>query len=287
MEDYFNKYRLEPQQGEISRTIEINHAEIMALNKMIMFLKFECTDLEAGLYAGSASLNSLLGKVLEIHPFRESQQEFLMTPNPRIAGIVMDQLERADLLERTSSARRSNELKRIIMEAMIYPYAYDEQLMQREYYEPLLPNSGVQTGEQWIEQIVCIMYKEPYVQQIHSKWGRLPLAIRNLLLLIDYDTELQMNGLLTALDNFDTRRQSEQLITALQDAGLRQEAVLIEELNLQRTLEQDRDAAGNLTEAFAAKLQTAERMIQLDEHSQLYECMYEYAEQAMQSWRQE
>ncbi|WP_458119345.1 hypothetical protein [Paenibacillus sp. Z6-24] len=284
MEQYFNKYRLEPQQGEPPRTIEINHAEIMALNKAIMFLKFECTDSEAGLYAGSESLNSLLGKVLEVHPFRERQQDYLMRPNPRVAGTVMDQLERVDLQERTSSARRSPELNRRIVEARVYPYAYDEQLMQREWYEPLLPESGVQTGEQWIEQIAGIMYREPHAEQIHSSWDRLPLAVRNILLLIDYDTELHMNGLLTALDNLDARHQSQQLITALQDAGLCQEAGLIGELQQLRSLEEDKDAAGSLTEAFATKLHTAERILQSGGHSVLYDRMYEYADCVMQSW---
>ncbi|ANF96388.1 hypothetical protein [Paenibacillus bovis] len=284
MGEYFNKYRLEPQKGETPRTIEINHAEIMALNKMIMFLKFECSDPEAGLYAGSTSLNSLLGKVLEVYPYRESQQDFLMKPNPRIAGIVMDQLERADLIERTSSARRSPELNRLIMEAMVYPYAYDEQLMQRESYPPLLPEDEVQTGEQWTEQLAGIMYKEPHAEQIRSSWDRLSLGIRNLLLLIDYDTELQMNGLLTALHNFDARHQLDQLITALQDAGLVHEAILVQDLQQLRSTEEDIDAAGNLTRVFAAKLQIAEQIIQSDEHSFLYDRMYDYADCVLQSW---
>lgn len=283
MEQYFNKYRLKPEQGETPRTIEMNHAEIMALNKAIMFLKFECTDPEADLYAGSESLNSLLGKVLEVHPFGERQQDFLMRPNPHIASTVMDQLERVDLQEGTSSTRRSAELNRLIVEARVYPYAYDEQLMQREWYEPLLPEAGVKTGGQWIEQIAGIMYREPHTQQIRSSWDRLPLALRTMLLLIDYDTELQMNGLLTALDNFDARHQSLQLITALQDIGLWQEAGLIEELQQLRSFEEGKDAAGGLTDAFAAKLQTAERIIQADEQSFLYDRMYEYADRVMQS----
>ena len=89
------------------------------------------------------------------------------------------------------------------------------------YIDLALENAN--TGEDFVQTMVD-KYKNPEVNlSNYPKW------IKNILVLIDYDTELQMDGL--------SFKSYINVIEALNDAGLHDEAQALQELEMASSIE--------------------------------------------------
>ncbi len=64
-----------------SKTITITQAEINALKKLIMYIKFSCEENESLQYASSYSINSFLDKLIDIDCFGNAARAFYSKRN--------------------------------------------------------------------------------------------------------------------------------------------------------------------------------------------------------------
>ncbi|WP_411345953.1 hypothetical protein ACE3MZ_08190 [Paenibacillus sp. WLX1005] len=281
MDNDINRYRQQLEAGEVSTTLELTHGEMIALRKALAYLKFECLDHEANLYAGSTSLNSLLGKTLEKGPLAEHTRQFYNRINPQAEQFIADRLELEYASEGRSWQQLDTQSRRTIMEARLYPFPYSGDVQNYTTYDALLPQEGTEHGEQWAQQLADTMYEPPHSEWISTHWQQLAPSMRQLLLVLDYDIELQMNGLLGLLHNIGKREY--ELLPMLNELGLQQDAQWITPLQMQQRREQ---AEGN--EEYSASLlerirEVERQLLVYRDPAAFYERIFGYADQVLKS----
>ncbi|QOS76989.1 hypothetical protein JNUCC31_19450 [Paenibacillus sp. JNUCC31] len=104
-----------------TRPIHLTQGEINALQKALLYLKFECEENDSLLYAGSPLLNSVLEKVLKVSAFREFAKDFHSRPNAYAETFMRNKLERS-YAEEFAPRERTEEQKAEILRCCMFPY---------------------------------------------------------------------------------------------------------------------------------------------------------------------
>lgn len=106
---------------DATRPVYLTQGEINALQKALLFLKFECEETDSLLYAGSPLLNSVMEKVQEVHVFGAYAKDLYSRPNERTETFMRDKLERF-YAEELVPRERTEEQKAEILRCCMYPY---------------------------------------------------------------------------------------------------------------------------------------------------------------------
>ncbi|GLR09513.1 hypothetical protein COO59_04825 [Mixta theicola] len=77
-----------------TKIIKLNQAEVNALKKSILYLKFSCKETDSVLYAGSPLINGVLDKLLNVDDLGQFAKEFYSKKNPTNESVVREKLER-------------------------------------------------------------------------------------------------------------------------------------------------------------------------------------------------
>ncbi|MDR6718682.1 hypothetical protein [Paenibacillus sp. 2003] len=111
----------EQTKEHITKPIYLTQGEINALQKAILFLKFESGETDSLLYAGSPLLNSVLEKVRDVSAFGEYAKELHSHPNEYAECFMRAKLERS-YVEELAPRKRTEEQKIEILRSCMYPY---------------------------------------------------------------------------------------------------------------------------------------------------------------------
>ncbi|GGH69521.1 hypothetical protein GCM10008014_52990 [Paenibacillus silvae] len=106
---------------EVTQAVYLTQGEIHAIQKALLFLKFECEETASLLYAGSPLLNSALSKMREIDVNSEFIQKFHACPNPHAAAFMREKLERSYAEEHVPHERTEEQLAEIWRSCM-FPF---------------------------------------------------------------------------------------------------------------------------------------------------------------------
>ncbi|MGN7411040.1 hypothetical protein [Paenibacillus sp. SAF-068] len=104
-----------------TQAVYLTQGEINALQKAILFLKFESEETASLLYAGSPLLNSVLEKVRDVSAFGEYAKELHSRPNEYAERFMRAKLERS-YSEELAPHERTEEQKIEILRSCMYPY---------------------------------------------------------------------------------------------------------------------------------------------------------------------
>lgn len=104
-----------------TKPIYLTQGEINALQKALLFLKFESEETASLLYAGSPLLNSVLEKVREVSAFGEYAKELHSHPNEYAERFMRTKLERS-YAEELAPRELTEEQKIEILRSCMYPY---------------------------------------------------------------------------------------------------------------------------------------------------------------------
>lgn len=110
---------------ETTQAVHLTQGEIHAIQKALLFLKFECEETESLLYAGSPLLNSALSKLREADVHGEFSKQFHSCPNPRAEAFMRDKLERSYSEEHVPHERTETQLNDIWQSCM-YPFPVEQ-----------------------------------------------------------------------------------------------------------------------------------------------------------------
>ncbi|QIW15757.1 hypothetical protein A4G20_05140 [Pasteurellaceae bacterium RH1A] len=92
----------------------LNNDEILAIIRLIFFIKFEADDPELLIYAGSPTINSALEKMLLSHPFYKDRMEHFGQLNQESLDFVKSKILK-------DSRLNENMLKELVNNC-IFPY---------------------------------------------------------------------------------------------------------------------------------------------------------------------
>lgn len=106
---------------ETTQAVYLTQGEIHAIQKALLFLKFECEETESLLYAGSPLLNSVLSKMREVDVHGEFAKTFHSRPNPRAEAVMRQKLERSYAEEHVPHERTEAQLDEIWQSCM-FPF---------------------------------------------------------------------------------------------------------------------------------------------------------------------
>lgn len=106
---------------DATQPVHLTQGEINALQKAILFLKFECEETESLLYSGSPLLNSVLEKVRDVSAFGEYAKELHSRPNEHAERFMRAKLERS-YAEEIAPRERTEDQKIEILRSCMYPY---------------------------------------------------------------------------------------------------------------------------------------------------------------------
>ncbi|NMI07487.1 hypothetical protein HF638_26175 [Paenibacillus sp. SZ31] len=106
---------------DATQPVHLTQGEINALQKAILFLKFECEETESLLYSGSPLLNSVLEKVRDVSAFGEYAKELHSRPNEHAERFMRTKLERS-YAEEIAPRERTEDQKIDILTSCMYPY---------------------------------------------------------------------------------------------------------------------------------------------------------------------
>ncbi|WP_339239783.1 hypothetical protein MKX40_04630 [Paenibacillus sp. FSL R5-0517] len=104
-----------------TQAVYLTQGEINALQKAILFLKFESEETASLLYAGSPLLNSVLEKVRDVSSFGEYAKELHSRPNEYAERFMRAKVERS-YAEELAPRERTEEQKNEILRSCMYPY---------------------------------------------------------------------------------------------------------------------------------------------------------------------
>ncbi|MDO3409624.1 hypothetical protein QWJ34_07600 [Saccharibacillus sp. CPCC 101409] len=256
------------------KTIEVSQSEIAAFIRTMRYLKFSCGEPECLPYAGSDALNRLLDAMIDAADESAREREVFAQPNPTAEIFVRGRIART---EDEENGELEPELLELGAAACLYPHPTAELEHPGEEWNFLLPAEKIYSGEALVQHLTRVMYEEGSPERIEKDWRRIPLQIRNLLAAIDFDTELQMNGLLGALRSRSGRGPG--LLAGMFAAlGLDEDSRLIAELSKRRDTEEKGDRI-DYSESFWNALSEAERRLSaLHDPDLFYRKMFEYAE---------
>nr|WP_145405937.1 hypothetical protein [Paenibacillus xylanexedens] len=109
---------------EATQAVYLTQGEIHAIQKALLFLKFECEETASLLYAGSPLLNSALSKMREVDVNSEFIRKFHARPNPHAAAFMREKLERSYAEEHVPHERTEEQLAEIWRSCM-FPFPTD------------------------------------------------------------------------------------------------------------------------------------------------------------------
>ena len=110
---------------ETTQAVHLTQGEIHAIQKALLFLKFECEETESLLYAGSPLLNSALSKLREADVHGEFSKQFHSRPSPHAEGFMRDKLERSYTEEHVPHERTEAQLNDIWQSCM-FPFPVEQ-----------------------------------------------------------------------------------------------------------------------------------------------------------------
>ncbi|CCW31134.1 conserved hypothetical protein [Xenorhabdus nematophila F1] len=99
--------------------ISITQAEIIALKKLILYVKFTCEESQSLEYASSYSINGFFEKLVEVDCFKEAAKAFYNERNIDNEKFIMHKINVEQ--ERSINKLNSETLKEIFKEAL-YPF---------------------------------------------------------------------------------------------------------------------------------------------------------------------
>lgn len=73
-----------------NKNVTLSQAEVNALKKAILYLKFECEETNSLLYAGSPLINSVLNKIVEVDDLGEVSKAFYAQRNVKNEEVIRD-----------------------------------------------------------------------------------------------------------------------------------------------------------------------------------------------------
>lgn len=102
--------------------LELDRAEVNALIKAILYLKFECEDVDSLLYCSSPLINSTLEKLLGMYGCKSDWDKvFSVLPNIN-RRMAMDKISRSE----GNSVSFDEKTKNEIIEQYLFPYKLDK-----------------------------------------------------------------------------------------------------------------------------------------------------------------
>lgn len=116
--------RKEHTAEEATQAVYLTQGELHAIQKALLFLKFECEETSSLLYAGSPLLNSALSKMREVDANSEFIKRFHSRPNDYLEIFMREKLERSYAEEHVSHERTAAELNEIWRSCM-FPFPAD------------------------------------------------------------------------------------------------------------------------------------------------------------------
>ncbi|OXI42019.1 hypothetical protein [Burkholderia aenigmatica] len=104
---------------EPRKSVSLKVGEIAALKKAIMYLKFSCDDAEADIFASSPLINGAFESLVKAGDLGELEIRFYQKGNKENENYV---LSRIGEIEARDGKEMSEELKRRVYEAWVYPF---------------------------------------------------------------------------------------------------------------------------------------------------------------------
>lgn len=105
----------------VTKAVYLTQGEMQAIQKALLFLKFESEETASLLYAGSPLLNRVLEKVRDVSAFGEYAKELHSRPNEYAERFMRAKLERS-YTEELAPHERTEEQKIEILRSCMYPY---------------------------------------------------------------------------------------------------------------------------------------------------------------------
>ena len=103
----------------IEQNVDLSNDEILALIKLILYVKFEDEDLESLFYAGSSLINSALEKMIKRHPYyRDKESNFFGNLPKENLNFLINKLEKSHMLENNSDTLKD----KFLLKSITYPY---------------------------------------------------------------------------------------------------------------------------------------------------------------------
>ncbi|MGQ8875428.1 hypothetical protein [Paenibacillus sp. TSA_86.1] len=109
---------------ETTQAVHLTQGELHAIQKALLFLKFECEETASLLYAGSPLLNSALSKLREADIHGEFSKEFHSRSNPHAEIFMREKLARSYAEEHVPHERTEAQLNEIWQSCM-FPFPAD------------------------------------------------------------------------------------------------------------------------------------------------------------------
>ncbi|MCM3134008.1 hypothetical protein M3629_14550 [Paenibacillus polysaccharolyticus] len=106
---------------ETTQAVHLTQGEIHAIQKALLFLKFECEETSSLLYAGSPLINSALSKLREADIHGDFSKQFHSRPSPHAEAFMRDKLERSYSEEHVPHERTEAQLNDIWQSCM-FPF---------------------------------------------------------------------------------------------------------------------------------------------------------------------
>lgn len=100
-----------------TNSVNLSNDEILALIKLIFYIKFESGDSELLIYAGSPLVNSALEKMLSNHPFYKNRFKDFGKINQDSLGFVMSKIENDN-----QDSKLDSEILKELISNCIFPY---------------------------------------------------------------------------------------------------------------------------------------------------------------------
>jgi len=104
---------------ENEKKIIVTQAEISALKKLIMYVKFSCNDVESLEYAGSYAINSFFDKLIAIDYLGDFERKFYDIPNPDNEIAVTNKINK---YQHDSLNKMSDETMREVFKQCLHPF---------------------------------------------------------------------------------------------------------------------------------------------------------------------
>ena len=104
---------------ENEKRIIITQDEISALKKLIMYIKFSCSDVESLQFSGSYAINSLFDKIIEVDYLGGYEKEFYSKRNMDNEIILKEKIQRYKNL---SINEISDDVLNEVFKESIYPF---------------------------------------------------------------------------------------------------------------------------------------------------------------------
>lgn len=107
---------------EENKTIKLSQAEVNALKKAILYLKFTCEETDSLLYASSPLINSVLGKLLEVDDLSQFSKGFYAKKNTTNQDFLLEKIKCYS--KEIDRDLKDDEMQDIFKEG-VYPFSLD------------------------------------------------------------------------------------------------------------------------------------------------------------------